>query len=113
MVFPLVIAVTAAILSITAGMYQSVFLQSSIHMALRQECGEISETVCRETRMDRFETSREYALLHPYLKIEEWRTYRLDFLFHDSVKKQEAGRYYLIDEAELVRIFTLSGEESN
>lgn len=96
MIFPLVIAAVAAVLYIVIGMYQSLELQSSIHIALRKECGELSQTVYRAEETISYPVKKEWRGIRPIVRTEQERE----------------GRAYLIDEPELIRVLSVRGEES-
>lgn len=113
MIFPLVIVAVMAVLYIVTGMYHSLALQTSIHMALRKECGERSETVYRTVNGREYEAEKDHIGLHSVIRMKSGRSYRLNDPFQAEVTKQENGRSYIIDEAELIRIFSFEKEGSN
>jgi len=110
MIFPIVIAAVMAVLYIIIGSYLSLSLQSSLHTSIRKESGEISETVYR------IEDSIEYPFtnimigLRPAIMMEEERKYRISGLFKNEISRKEKGRGYIIDEAEIIRIFYCTKE---
>lgn len=111
MIFPLVIACVAAVLYIVIGMYESLSLQSSVHLTLRKECGERSETVYRIEEMKSYPVEKDRIGLRPVLKVEQEKEYRINTLFKDKVVRKEEGRYYLIDEPELIRVVSFEEDE--
>lgn len=111
MIFPLVVAAVAAVIYIVIGLYSSLALQSSLHLDLRKECGESSETVFRLEKIQKFNSSKEVFGIRPVLRAEEARVHRIGSLFKQSVTRKETGRSYIIDEAELIRLLSLWGEE--
>ncbi|HWQ77682.1 MAG TPA: TadE family protein [Anaerovoracaceae bacterium] len=120
MIFPLVIAGIMAVIYIVISLYLSLSLQTSLHLALRRECGELSGTVYRlETEQDNqhmdrqvFQPERGWDGIRPVVRMEEEREYRIKTLFKDSIIRKEQGRSYVIDEAELERIFSSLREGS-
>ena len=113
MIFPLVIAAVVAVLYIVIGMYQSLTLQSSIHIALRKECGELSQTAYREEEIKSYPVEKDRLGIRPILRMEQEREYQINTLFRGKVVRKEEGRYYLIDEPELIRILSIQGDELN
>ncbi len=113
MIFPLVIAAVAAVLCIVTGLYQSLSLQSSLHMALRNECGLASQTVYRQERMQDFRPEKDREGLRPVIRMEKEREYRINIIFKGHVTRTEKGRAYVIDEAELIRVLSFQREESD
>lgn len=102
--FPLVIAAVISVLYITIGLYQSVALQTSIHLALRQAVGEASGTVIRAERVTVFEQEEQRIGLRKTFSITEEKTYAIDTIFRKELTKQETGRSYVIDEVGMLRI---------
>lgn len=113
MIFPLVTAAVIAVLYIVIGLYQSVALQTSVHMALRRESGESSETVYRAESGREYDSEKDRIGLRSVIRMQEDREYKLNKPFQYEVRKQETGRSYIIDEAELIRIISFEEEESN
>lgn len=113
MIFPLVIAAVIAVLYIVIGMYQSLALQSSIHIALRKECGELSQTVYREENIKSYPAEKDRLGIRPIMRMEQERMYDINTPFENKVGRKEEGRYYLIDEPELIRILSIQGDGSN
>ena len=111
MIFPLVITAVVAVLYIVIGMYQSLALQSSIHIALRKECGELSQTVYRTEKITSYPADKERLGIRPILRMEQEKEYQINAPFKDKVIRKEEGRYYLLDEPELIRILSIQGEE--
>ncbi len=112
MIFPLVAAGVAAVLYIVIGMYLSLSLQSSLHLALRNECGVQSETVYRLDEIKEFQAETYRKGIRPIIRMEEEREYRINTLFKDNITRKEEGRSYLIDEPEWIRILTFQEEET-
>lgn len=111
LIFPLVIAAMTALICIVAGLYSSLSLQASIHMDLRKECGEFSQTVYRPDMMIKdFPSDMDLAGIRPVIRIEAEREYKIISLFRQSLIRTEAGQSYVIDEAELIRILSLGDE---
>ncbi|MDD4566163.1 MAG: hypothetical protein PHE79_11900 [Eubacteriales bacterium] len=110
LIFPLIIAGVMAVLYIIIGLYLSLSLQSSLQISARKECGESSETVYR------IEESGEYPLtnvmigLRPAIVMEAERKYRIRGLFNNEISRKEKGRSYIIDEAEIIRLFYCTKE---
>jgi hypothetical protein len=113
MIFPLVIAAVVAVLYIVIGMYQSLSLQSSLHLALRKECGERSQTVYRLDEIREYPVMTDRIGIRPVIKTEQEREYRIKTLIKDRIVRKEEGRSYLVDEPELIRIFLFEEEETN
>lgn len=113
MIFPLVIAAVVAVLYIVINLYQSLSLQSSLHLALRKECGERSRTVYRLDEIKEYPAKTDQIGIRPVIKIEQEREYRINTFFKDSIMRKEDGRSYLVDEQELIRIFSFQEEETN
>lgn len=112
MIFPLVIAGVAAVISIVSGMYSSLSLQTQLHLSMRSQCGESTETVIRGEEIRKYHGDQGFAGIRPVIRMMEAREYKIHVVFKDRVIKAETGRSYLIDEAELVRIMSLGKEES-
>ncbi len=110
MIFPMVIASVVAVLYIIIGLYLSLSLQASLHLALRKECGEISQTVYRVEQIEEFQYEEEKLGLRPIIKMEAERDYRVSKLFTKDISRTEKGRSYVLDEAESIRILSLTGE---
>lgn len=111
-IFPLVIAGVMAVLYIVINLYLSVSLQSSLHLALRKESGELSRTVYRQEVSENFQSEKDLIGAWPVIRMEKEREYRIDTLFRYRITRKEEGRSYIIDEAELLRIlFFADGEE--
>jgi hypothetical protein len=113
MIFPLVIAGVIAVLYIVIGMYQSLSLQSSLHLALRKECGERTQTVYRMEEMQDFKAETGRNGIRPVVKMKAGREYRIHIIFQDRITRKEEGRSYLINETELIRILSFQEEELN
>jgi hypothetical protein len=113
MIFPLVIAAVVAVLYIVINLYQSLSLQSSLHLALRKECGERSQTVYRMDQIKEYPSMTERIGIRQIVKMEEEREYRIKTLFKDQIVRTEKGRSYLIDEPDLIRILSFQEEEAN
>ncbi len=112
MIFPLVIAGVMAVIYIVINMYSSLSLQTSLHMALRRESGELSQTVYRQEAGKNFPMQKDWSGIRPVIRMEQKSEYGIDILFHDRVMRQEEGRVYVIDEAELIRILPFHEGES-
>lgn len=112
MIFPLVITSVAALIYIVINLYLALMLQTSIHLSLRNECGESSQTVYRQEVTNDYQWKKEWIGLRPAIKMEEVREYRIESLFKSRLKRIEEGSAYVVDEDELIRIRSLSGEES-
>lgn len=112
MILPLVIAGVVAVLYIVIGMYLSLSLQSSLHLALRKECGEMTQTVYRIGEIKSYAKEKDRVSIRPVLKMEEEREYRINTLFHYQTVRKEEGRSYLIDEPELIRIVSFQEGKS-
>jgi len=110
MIFPLVIAGVIAVLYIIIGLFSSLALQCSIHMTLKNEAGQISETVNRREETREYEMERGMVGIHPIISIVESKEYKTSKLFEKKIKRVEIGRSYIIDEAELIRRVTLAKE---
>jgi hypothetical protein len=112
MIFPLVVAGVVAVIYIVVGMYLSLSLQSSLHLALRNECGELSKTVYRLDEIKDFKGETDRKGIRPVVRMEEEREYRINILFKERITRKEEGRSYLIDEPELLRILLFQEDES-
>ncbi len=112
MIFPLVIACVIAVIYIIINLYLALTLQTSLHLALRKECGEFSQTVLRQEEMQEYQWEKDLVGIRPVIRMEEAGEYRINTLFKSRIKRIEKGRAYLIDEAELIRILSIKGEES-
>ncbi|MDD2190496.1 MAG: hypothetical protein PHV71_07535 [Eubacteriales bacterium] len=110
MIFPLVITAVIAVLYIIVGLYLSLSLQSSLHIAIRNECGELSETVYRMEEYKEYAYQKDKLGLRQIILIDETQEYRIRGLFADKVVREEKGRGYVIDEAELIRMLCLAKE---
>jgi hypothetical protein len=113
MIFPLVIAAVVAVLYIVLSLYQSLSLQTSLHLALRKECGELSQTVYRQEAIKTFQSEKNWVGIRPVVRMEAEKEYRVNTLFKDHITRKEEGRYYVIDEAELIRTLSFQGEEAD
>ncbi|HVI42564.1 MAG TPA: hypothetical protein VM577_18070 [Anaerovoracaceae bacterium] len=112
MIFPLVIAGVMAVLYIVISLYLSLSLQTSLHLALRKDSGELSQTVYRLEEVKNFQSEIDRVGIRSVVIMEEEREYKINTLFKGSVTRKEEGRSYVIDEAELIRVLSLKGEES-
>ena len=104
MIFPIVIAGVMAVLYIIIALYSSLSLQTSMHLSLRKESGELSETVYRAEAIKKFEFESDQIRLRPIITMGEEATYRIKGIFANKITRRETGRSYVIDEAEIVRI---------
>lgn len=103
-VFPLVIGAVIAVIYITLGLYSALSLQTSIHLSLRQETGVQSDTIERGQTVKAYEYQRKNSFgKHAVLLMKEQQVVKMKGLFRASVRRQENGSAYVIDEAELVR----------
>jgi hypothetical protein len=105
MIFPLVIAGVMAVLYIIISLYLSLSLQSSLHVSIRKECGELSETVYGIEEASEYPVTNVMIGLRPAIVIEQEQKYRIRGLFKDEISKKEKGRGYIINEADIIRIF--------
>ena len=112
MIFPLVIAAVMAVLHIVIGLYLSLSLQTSLHLALRKECGENSLTVIRLEEYKQYPSEKDRINLRSVLVVEEEKEYRIKGLFSNKITRKEYGRSYIIDEAEIVRRCSIIKGES-
>lgn len=112
MIFPLVIAGVMAVIYIVVGLYSSLSLQCSLHLALRKECGTLSQTVTRIEEIREFQSKKDWSGIRPVLEMEEEQEYRINTLFHMRVTRREEGRAYIIDEAEMIRLLDFREEET-
>lgn len=111
MVFPLVAACIAAVLYIVIGMYQSLSLQASLHISVRDECGKLSQTVYRMDKIEYYPFEKGLIGIRQAVLMEKEKEYQINILFKDKVVRKETGRSFLIDEAELIRILPIRGDE--
>jgi len=112
MIFPLVITCVFAVIYIIINLYLALTLQTSLHLALRKDSGELSQTVYRQEEMKDYQWEKDRVGIRAVIRMEEAAEYRIDTLFKSSIIRKEKGRAYLIDEAELIRILSFKGEES-
>jgi len=112
MIFPLVIACVMAVIYIIINLYLALTLQTSLHLSLRKECGEFSQTVVRQEEMKDYPFEKDRVGIRSVIRMEQEVEYRINTLFKSRIKRIEKGRSYVIDEAELIRILSLKGEES-
>jgi len=112
MIFPLVIACVMAVIYIIINLYLALTLQTSLHLALRKECGEFSQTVLRQEEMKEYQWEKDLAGIRPIIRMEEVGEYRINIVFKNRITRIEKGRSYIVDEAELIRILALKREES-
>ena len=103
-IFPLVIAAVITVIYISVGLYTSLALQTSMHLSMRQEAGELSDTVERNFAVKEYEYEKRKIYLRTAVLMEENQRIGMGGLFRTNVKRQEKGRAYIIDEAELVRL---------
>ena len=107
MIFPLVIAAVAAVICIVVGMYQSLYQDASIHMALRNECGLSAETFYRRDTIADYKPIKDKVGIRPVIRMEKEKEYRISILFKDTVTHKDKGRSYEIDEADMIRVRSL------
>lgn len=111
MIFPLVLAGVMAVIYIIINLYLSLVLQTSLHTALRKECGEHTQTVFRiETVQDsrrQFQQSLDWDGVIPVIRMEQEREYRIKSIFAQRITRKEEGRSYAIDEAETDRVLSI------
>lgn len=116
LIFPLVIGAVVAVIYITVGLYSALSLQTSIHLSLRKETGDLSDTIERKQTTKGYEYQREDdrwlegVVRHSAIHIKEEQIIRMNGLFPAAVRRQENGSAYVIDEAELVRFVNVSKE---
>ena len=110
MIFPLVIAAVIAVIYIVLSLYSSLSLQASLHLALRKEGGELSQTTYRLQEMKEFQSKKDSVGIRPVLRTEWEREYRINTLFQARSTRKAEGRVYLVDEAERIRILYFKGE---
>lgn len=103
MIFPLVIAGVIAVIYIIMGLYNSMALQTALHLSLRDQCGQLSDTIYREESFKPYEVSQDFYQLRPILAIEETQEHKTSKIFTQRIQRTEKGRSYVIDEAEFVR----------
>ena len=104
--FPLVIAAVISVLYMAIGLYQSVILQTSIHMALREAVGERSGTVIRTDEFMDFNLVDQGVGLRKTISISEEKTDTIDTLFRNELTKNVCGRSFVIDEVGMLRILS-------
>lgn len=112
MIFPLVIAAVMAVLYIVIGLYLSLSLQSSLHLSLRKECGESTQTVMRLEECKQYPSTEDRVGFRPVLIVEEEKEYRTKGIFSNRIIRTEYGRLYIVDEAEIVRLRSVIKGES-
>ncbi|MEL7654601.1 MAG: hypothetical protein AAGU75_01690 [Bacillota bacterium] len=112
LIFPLVIAAVIAVLYIIIGLYLSLSIQTSLHLSLRKECGEISQTVLRLEDYKDYPFEKDRINFRSALVIEEEKEYQIKGIFSNRIKRKEFGRSYIIDEAEIVRLRSILKGES-
>jgi hypothetical protein len=103
-IFPLVIAAVIAVLYIVIGLYTSLSLQTSLHLALRKQCGEDMQNVYRLYEIRAFDTIKGSLNKRPALSAEETREYRIRGIFANRVSREESGSFYLVDDTKIVRL---------
>ena len=108
MIFPLVIAGVMAVLYIIIGLYLSLSLQSSLHISIRNECGETSKTIYRIEEHMEYPFKTTMIGLRPAIIMEEERKYQIRGLLADEISRSEKGRCYLLNEAEIIRMYYLA-----
>ena len=113
MIFPLVIAAVMAVIYIVMGLYLSLSLQTSLHLALRKECGESSKTVMRLEEYQQYPIEKDKINLRTVLIMEEEREYRIKGIYSNKISRKEYGRAYVIDEAEIVRLRSIIRRDYN
>jgi len=104
MIFPIVVAAVMAVLYILIGMFSSLSLQSSIHLALRNECGQSTQTVYRLEEFNEFTYEKDTNSLRSILSIEEKKEYEIKGIFKSKTNRTENGREYLVNEADIIRL---------
>lgn len=109
MIIPLVIAGVMAVIYIVIGLYSSLSLQAALHMDMRKECGEYTKTVSRIETIKNYNSKMDFVGLRPVIRMEEEREHKIRSVFKQSLIRKEAGRAYIIDEAELIRILSFEG----
>ncbi len=109
MIFPLVIAAVAAVIYMVIGLYSSLSIQTSLHMDLRRESGELTQTVIRLEHIRDFESTKGLRGIRPVVRMKAGREYRIGSLFRQNIYKTEYGSSYIIDESELIRILSMGG----
>lgn len=112
MIFPLVIAAVMAVIYIVIGLYSSLSLQTSLHLALRRECGESSKTVYRLDDIKEFQSDKDSVDLRTVLVMDEEREYQIKGIFANKITRKETGRSYVIDDTEIVRLRSIAKEGS-
>lgn len=110
MIFPLIIAGVMAAMYIIISLYLSLSLQSSMHVSLRKESGELSETVYRIEETKEYPVSKTMIGLRPAVFMEQEQKYKIRGLFKNEILKKKKGRSYIINEADIIRIFYCTKE---
>ena len=109
-IFPLVIAAVMAVLYIVIGLYTSLSLQTSLHLALRKQCGEDTQIVYRLDEIRAFDTVKVNLNKRSALSGEETREYRIRGIFADRITREESGSFYLVDDTKIVRLRSIIKE---
>ncbi len=110
-ILPLVIAGVAAVICIIVNMYLSLSLQSSMHLSLRNQCGEQAGTIYRLDPIREYEWEKEMYWIRPVIAMEEEREYRIPSLFRNRLTDTSKGHSYLIDDTEVIRILSPKKED--
>jgi hypothetical protein len=112
LIFPLVVAAVVAVIYMVIVLYSSLSLQASMHLDMRRESGEFTETVFRIQHTRDFKSTKGLKGIRPVIRMEEERAYGIGSLFRQTIIRTERGRVYIIDEAELTRILSEGGAET-
>lgn len=110
LIFPLVIAAVMAVIYIIILIYESFSLQSSLHLFLRDQSSQLSDTIYREEELRNYEINHEFHSFRPIITGEEVQKYKAGNLIINEIMRTEKGRFYVIDEAEFIRKASLIKE---
>ena len=115
-IFPLVIAAVFTVIYILISLYSHTTLQSSLHIELRGaeglETGLTDRELKDETERDKYRAANEGThfdievnnqLIHPYVFAEARKTFRGTSVFSALIERQYSGRYYLVNDAAVIR----------
>jgi hypothetical protein len=121
-VLPLALAAAMAVVYLMINLYSFTALRSFLHVALRAEADAetgLTELVIADGRVyDRYRLAaerrgisaerRRSGLINPCVAAEEVKSYRGNAMIRNGVKRTHFGRYYILDEAGIVRNLALA-----
>ncbi len=104
LIFPLIIGAVLLIIYITMWYYQELYEQSKIHLSIRKESGEQSETILRMEEEKHYPTTKGTRNFFPTLISKHQISGQSPGLFSQHFMSNAYGEVYVVDDTMLVRV---------